>query len=286
MMAEGVVAAGTEPYEREIALGLAEAEALEAEAGWDQPTFTRVVDTGVEPRQAELLYRVAEAIDRYEPIRASLSPVQVRGREGHVVLHGRVRTLPMKVLAERLARSASGGALLISELIADDELAVAVATALAVDGRTDLSPVLVESIFGVVHLRGTVPSGAMAGAAEEVARGVPGVVRVRNELVAAPAAAPSAPAAKVDGGATEPARAPRAKADAGATEPASTPEAKARATEPVSAPEAKAEAGATSQPVPEAAFTSEPRLEPHGREQDANRVTKPRGDERVPRADV
>src|SRR5262249_11199773 len=71
-----------------------------------------------------------------------------------------------------------------------------------------------------------------------------GVLEVRNELVAAPAPAPTLA-------------------------------------------EAKVEAGATSEPVPEGAVTSEPRLEPHGREQDADRVTKPApGGERVPIADT
>src|SRR5581483_8794568 len=39
--------------------------------------------------------------------------------------------------------------------------------------------------------------------------------------------------------------------------------------------EEKVAEGATSPPVPEGAVTSEPRLEPHSRDQDADRVTRP-----------
>jgi hypothetical protein len=89
-----------------------------------------------------------------------------------------------------------------------------------------------------------VPGTAMVEAATEIARGVPGVVDVQNELVAV--AAPPAPSVAA----------------------------------------AKAEAGATSKPTADTAFTPEPRLEPHGRTQNADLVTRPEGDQRVPVSDT
>jgi osmotically-inducible protein OsmY len=222
---------------------VSELDAFVEEAFWEAPAYARVLETGVPDRERELLYTVAEAVERYEPIRASLSPVQVAWRDGAVVLRGRVRTRPMKVLAERLARSAAGRHTVVSHLVADDELALDVATALALDPRTALAPVRVEATFGVIHLLGPIPTAAMASAAQAIAAAVPGVARVRAQLQIAAVATPSVA-------------------------------------------ETKAEAGATSPPIAETAFTSEPRLEPHSREQDADRVTRPAGDERVPRADV
>jgi hypothetical protein len=78
-----------------------------------------------------------------------------------------------------------------------------VATALALDPRTNLAPVYVDCSLGVVHLAGSVPSAAMVEAATEVARGVPGVLDVRNELVAVAApGTPSGAEAKAEAGAT------------------------------------------------------------------------------------
>ena len=210
----------------------------------DQPAFPEVVDGGLSPRERELLYRVREAVDRYEPIRASRSLIQVSWRDGTVLLSGRIRSLPLKVLAERLARTAAAGRPVVCDLIADPEVVTAVATALALDPRTNLCPVQVECSLGVVRLLGQVPTSEMVAAAEEIARVVPGVALVRNELVPAPAPTPP------------------------------------------TAAEAKAEAGAATKPIADTAYTSEPRLEPHGRDQDADRVTRPQDGKRVPVADT
>jgi osmotically-inducible protein OsmY len=223
------------------------------------PGFTPVVDEGLSDADSELLYRVSESIDRYEPIRASGSRIQVTMRQGRVVLQGRARSQPLQVMAERLGEAAAAGRPFVSELIADPTVLVGVATALALDPRTNLAPVYVDCSLGIVRLQGAVPGSAMVDAAAEIARGVPGVVDVQNELVAvAVPVAPSGAAAKAD------------------ADVASKPSVAA----------AKAEAGATSKPTADTAFTSEPRLEPHGRTQNADLVTRPEGDERVPVSDT
>jgi len=214
----------------------------------DQPDYVVVDDAGLTNADREALYRVIDALARYEPIHASGSLLRLAMREGTVVLAGRVRSAPLKILAERLAGSAAPGGRFRSEVISDAEISVAVAAALAQDARTDSGPVFVETSLGHVTLGGDVPSAEAATAAEEVARGVLGVSRVRGQLtVKAPAAPPAPP----------------------------TPA------------EAKVEAGATTKPIADTAFTSEPRLEPHSRDQDADRVTRPtEGGEQVPVADT
>lgn len=212
-------------------------------AGYDDEAFATIVDEGLGGAERELLYAVRDSIDRYEPIRACGSCLELRWRDGTVVVAGRVRSQPLKVMAERLAAAATRGRPLVSELISDADVVIAVATALALDGRTNLVPVYVESSLGIVRLSGSVPSAAMAAAAAEIASAVPGVAEVRNELEAA-------------------------------------------AESPPSLAEQKVEAGAASQPSADTAFTSEPRLEPHGRTQDADQVTRPQHGDRVPVADT
>jgi osmotically-inducible protein OsmY len=214
----------------------------------DQPDYVVVEGAGLTDADREALYRVVDALSRYEPIHASGSLLRLTLREGTVVLAGRVRSAPLKIMAERLAASAAPGGRFRSEVISDADVTIAVVSALAQDARTNLVPVFVETGLGQVTLGGNVPSAAMAAAAEEIARGLPGVARVRNQLVVKAPPAPPAP--------------------------------------PTPA-EAKVEAGATTQPVADTAFTSEPRLEPHSRDQDANRVTRPApGGEQVPVADT
>ncbi len=210
-----------------------------------EPDFVVVEDAGLRDGDREALYRVAGSIARYEPIHASGSLLRLALRDGAVVLSGRVRSQPLKIMAERLAASATAGRAFVSEVVSDAEITINVATALALDPRTSLGPVFVETSLGNVTLAGDVPSAEMAAAATEVAGAVAGVAEVRNQLVVKAPPAPPTPA------------------------------------------EAKAEAGATSKPTPETAVTSEPRLEPHSRDQDANRVTRPTdGGERVPVADT
>jgi osmotically-inducible protein OsmY len=166
------------------------------------PGFTAVADEGLGTADSELLYRVSESIDRYEPIRNSGSRVQVTMRQGSVVLTGRVRSLPLQVMAERLGEAAAGGRPFVSELIADPVVGTAVATALALDPRTSFAPVYVDCSLGVVRLQGTAPSAEMVQAATEIAQAVPGVVGVRNDLAAAPTPpGPSDAEAKAEAGA-------------------------------------------------------------------------------------
>jgi osmotically-inducible protein OsmY len=150
----------------------------------DEPDPPEVETEGLSDDDAELLYRVRDAIARYGPIAASRSYVALCLRDGAIVLRGRTRTTPLKIIAERLAQAAAAGRPVVSELISDEDLAVAVAAALADDPRTNAAPLRLTCFLGGVRLWGPAPSAAAAAAATEVARAVPGVAEVYNELVA------------------------------------------------------------------------------------------------------
>ncbi|MBW3607732.1 MAG: BON domain-containing protein, partial [Actinobacteria bacterium] len=62
-----------------------------------------------------------------------------------------------------------------NELVADDDLEIAVAEALGRDPRTRRQRIQVDAFQGIVHLRGEVPTGEVLAAAEEVAAAVHGV---------------------------------------------------------------------------------------------------------------
>ncbi len=124
------------------------------------------------------------------PLRWLALPVmRVEVRDGVVTLRGHVVNRGHRALAAAVARRVLGVLAVRNELVADDDLAVAVAAALGHDPRTRGQRIRVEAFQGIVHLRGEVPSGAVLAAAEEVAAGVPGVRSVANLLVAPDATA-------------------------------------------------------------------------------------------------
>lgn len=73
----------------------------------------------------------------------------------------------------------------------DELLATAVHEALAKDRRVDAQQVRVEAQEGAVRLLGEVDSSREREAAGEIARRVPGVRRVDNELTVAASVAPA-----------------------------------------------------------------------------------------------
>ncbi|HZQ99291.1 MAG TPA: BON domain-containing protein [Chloroflexota bacterium] len=137
-----------------------------------EPTPT---DTGTTEavRAALLDDEVLQRID------AATLRVEVSG--GAVTLHGHVVSAAHRERAEAAMRRAVPGAPLHDELVADDELAVAIAQALARDGQTAPLVLRVQADEGVVHLSGQA-STAAAAVAEEIAAGVPGVRAVVGHL--------------------------------------------------------------------------------------------------------
>ena len=112
--------------------------------------------------------------------------IDVGVRDGALVLRGHVRSGLHRARVEEAARRARPGRPVRDELVADDELAVAVAGALARDPRTRALEPRVEAYEGVVHLFGQ-GDEAMSAAADEVAAAVPGVRAVVSHLPGGPA---------------------------------------------------------------------------------------------------
>ena len=141
-----------------------------------------------------LAIAVREMLWQYTPLRVSGQEVQVDARDSTVILSGAVRSRTVKATAEQLAWKVKGVGAVENQLIVDDDLEIAVAQTLASDARTraGFPGILVGVVYGVAYLKGTVASAEIKNAAGEIARRVPGVTRVSNELVAP--AAPTKPA--------------------------------------------------------------------------------------------
>src|SRR3977135_1790835 len=127
----------------------------------------------LERAEKKLYTRVRRVLWEYEPLRASHAEIDIALAGGRVVLRGRVRTMPQKLIAKVLLERMTDGDDVINELISDPEVVRAVADALAQDERTAAYVIRVDSRHGVVVLRGEVPSEATQQAALEIALGVP-----------------------------------------------------------------------------------------------------------------
>lgn len=126
--------------------------------------------------------------------------IAVKAENGVVELGGYVRTRVLKEKVLQAAWRAQGVHDVKNNLLVDTELEVMVAQALGADTRTQAGfpGILVGSAFGEIYLKGNVKSLELKKAAEEVAKKVPGVVAVVNQLVAPEPPKPVAakPAAK------------------------------------------------------------------------------------------
>ncbi|MER3544179.1 MAG: hypothetical protein C4311_06120 [Chloroflexota bacterium] len=101
---------------------------------------------------------------------------------GIVTLSGHIRSQAQHRHMEALIRQVPGVLGIEDQTIADDELDIAVAAALAQDSRTRGQLIRVRARLGYVNLLGDVPDAAVRDAAEEVAARVPGVRAVMNFL--------------------------------------------------------------------------------------------------------
>jgi osmotically-inducible protein OsmY len=156
----------------------------------------------LERAEKKLYTRVRRVLWDYEPLRASHAEIDIAVAGGRVVLRGRVRTLPQKLIARVLVERMTDVGEVTNELVADPEVVRAVADALAQDERTAAYVIRVDSRHGVVVLRGEVPSDAVVQAAIEIAATVPLVSSVRNALAvggdARPPIALARPSTKAD----------------------------------------------------------------------------------------
>jgi osmotically-inducible protein OsmY len=155
--------------------------------------------TGTDQAQVsdtELAERVQKAVDKVFSLHVWSESVSVTVKDGAVDLAGHVRTTALKHRLDTAIWSLQGVLTVKNELIVDTELERTVAQALAADPRTagGFPGILVGSAFGEVFLKGKVNSQDVKKAAEEIARGVPNVRSVVNDLSAPEPPKPAAPA--------------------------------------------------------------------------------------------
>jgi osmotically-inducible protein OsmY len=136
------------------------------------------------------LKREAEAaLFDYPRLRIDLAGIDLRAIDGEIWLLGHVSSeLNSRLVVEQL-RSLRDLAAIHNHLIADPDLAAAVAAALAHDARTRGQAIGVYPTLGRVRLGGAVDSPATAEAARQVAAAVPGVREVITQLEVRPGSA-------------------------------------------------------------------------------------------------
>jgi len=135
---------------------------------------------------ADLQARVEATLWDHEPLRT------LGGRwsahtlaDGTIELAGVVRTRLIKDSMLVKVRALPGAAHVVDRLLADPDLEIAVAHALAMDPRTrGMRPgvATVRSYHGRITLLGRLPAGAPRQAVLDVARAVPGVVEILDQL--------------------------------------------------------------------------------------------------------
>ena len=163
-----------------------------ADANW----ITDISDSGnavtlTLPAGAELLpYRAdAEIADdaqhmlyNYNRLRIDLRAIQVRVVDGEAWLRGNVSSrLNQRVTAE-LLEGIKGLYTIHNELVADPDLALAVAEALSADPRTHGQPIGVYPTLGHIYLRGLAGTPEVVVAAATIARGISGQQEVVSQL--------------------------------------------------------------------------------------------------------
>jgi osmotically-inducible protein OsmY len=132
----------------------------------------------------DLVMAVRDALNQYTPIHIWGDGVQIDSHAGTVVLSGVTRSRSAKETAGRMARAVKGVSAVDNRLVVDPDVELAIAQALAADPRTRAAfpGILVGVVFGVNFLKGAVLTAEMKAAAEEIARQIPGVKSVSNEL--------------------------------------------------------------------------------------------------------
>jgi len=127
---------------------------------------------------------IQNALRSYDPIRTTESRIQVMPENGKVILTGHVSSQAIKQMAAHLAHSVAGVQEVENSLIADTEIEQSVAWALATDDRTRLTTerITINVQLGNVMVKGPVLSAEVREAAEEILRGVPGVIEATNDL--------------------------------------------------------------------------------------------------------
>ncbi len=151
------------------------------------------VGVKVSPKEFALLphYQADPALEEevrrvlwdYPRLRIDMRAVQVQAQCNDVWLLGHVSSDINRRLLEDLTRSVPGVREVHNELVADTDLAVAIASSLSKHEETRGLLIGVYPTLGEVYLRGLVSNEAAREAAKQVAGEVPGVKSIHNELI-------------------------------------------------------------------------------------------------------
>jgi osmotically-inducible protein OsmY len=156
----------------------------------------------------QLAAAVRRAFDRCERLchlQSAGETIDVQVQGGIVTLVGNVGGLTIKQMAERVAAGVPGVRSVRNALFCDDDIDVAVAQALAAGAELRSCALRVRTLHGVVRLEGAVPAERLRTKAALIARSVPGVREVRNEVVVAEQVPMIEPAAPITSAAPAPA---------------------------------------------------------------------------------
>lgn len=118
----------------------------------------------------------------HAPLRLDLAAIEIRPLDGVVQLRGYVSNDLLRRMAEDQLQGITGMSELHNDLVADNDLAATVSMALALDSRTAGQHIGVYPRLGEIHLRGSVRTRAAYEGASNVAKAVPAVTRIMNEL--------------------------------------------------------------------------------------------------------
>jgi osmotically-inducible protein OsmY len=131
----------------------------------------------------ELEEEVRQALWDYPRLRVDLGAVTVHAQCNEAWLLGHVSSDINRRLIEDLARAVPGVRDVHNEVVADTDLAVSIAGALAKHEETRGLPIGVYPTLGDVFLRGLVRTEQAKQVAEQVALNTPGIKAIHNDLV-------------------------------------------------------------------------------------------------------
>lgn len=122
------------------------------------------------------------------PLHIDLKAITVRVLDSVLYLDGNISSALRSDIVQDQVLGVGGLMEIRNRLVADDTLAAEVALAMSQDARTRDLPIGVYPRLGVVRLSGAVHTGQQKAAAEEIAKKIPGVRSVFNDLVIDPKA--------------------------------------------------------------------------------------------------
>ena len=136
----------------------------------------------------DITAKIRETFRNYGPLESTHPSIQVEVLDGAATLRGVVRGAGQRDIAGKLAATVDGVKTVHNELWADPTLEGIVARELATHPLLRLSTtrIKIRSFNGVVSLSGPVLNQVQQMTAEAVARRVPGVKQVVNQLVVIP----------------------------------------------------------------------------------------------------